>query len=87
MRHTSILLKMTIQQKIGLRIKALRAKKDLKQEHLAWQAELDRTYMNHVENGKRNLTVNSLQKIVEKGLKMSLSDFFNDPIFEVKNNK
>jgi transcriptional regulator with XRE-family HTH domain len=75
---------MTIQQKIGLRIKALRAQKGLKQEHLAWQADLDRTYMNHVENGKRNLTVNSLQKIVEKGLKMSLSEFFDDPIFEEK---
>lgn len=73
---------MTIQEKIGARIRALRKQKDLKQEHLAWQSNLDRTYMNHVENGKRNITVQSMQKIVNDGLKMSLSDFFNDPIFD-----
>jgi transcriptional regulator with XRE-family HTH domain len=72
---------MLIQKKIGIRIKALREQKSLKQEQLAWQSNLDRTYMNHVENGKRNLTVTSLEKIVVDGLKMSLSDFFNDAIF------
>lgn len=73
---------MTIQEKIGLRIKKIRLSKQLKQEQLAWQANLDRTYMNHVENGKRNLTVTSLKKIVIDGLQMSLAEFFNDPIFD-----
>lgn len=72
---------MTIQEKIGVRIKMLRLEKHLKQEHLAWQSNLDRTYMNHVENGKRNLTVTSLKKIVIDGLQMSLTEFFDDPIF------
>lgn len=75
---------MTIQEKIGARIKMIRLKRDLKQEHLAWQSNLDRTYMNHVENGKRNLTVNSLKKIVIDGLQMSLTEFFDDPIFNEK---
>jgi transcriptional regulator with XRE-family HTH domain len=82
MGHMTILLGMTLQEKIGARIKVLRKEKGLKQEHLAWQSNLDRTYMNHVENGKRNLTVTSLQKIVVVGLKMKLSDFFDDTIFD-----
>jgi len=76
-----LLLNMLIQRKIGLRIKELREKQSLKQEQLAWQASVDRTYMNYVENGKRNITVKNLEKIVKDGLKMSLSDFFNDSIF------
>ena len=76
-----ILLTMLIQNKIGLRIKALREQQDLKQEQLAWQAGVDRTYMNYVENGKRNITVKNLEKIVVDGLKLSLKEFFNDDIF------
>ena len=72
---------MLIQKKIGLRIKELREKQNLKQEQLAWQSSVDRTYMNYVENGKRNITVKNLEKIVKDVLKMILSDFFNDSIF------
>lgn len=79
-----LLLTMLIQVKIGLRIKELREKQNLKQEQLAWQAGVDRTYMNYVENGKRNITVKNLEKIVIEGLKISLADFFNDSIFNEK---
>jgi transcriptional regulator with XRE-family HTH domain len=75
---------MLIQKKIGLRIRSLRDQQDIKQEQLAWQAGVDRTYMNYVENGKRNITVKNLEKIVIDGLKMSLSEFFNDTIFHEK---
>ena len=77
-------LTMLIQQKIGLRIKEIREKDNLKQEQLAWQAGVDRTYMNYVENGKRNITIKNLEKIVIEGLKMSLAEFFNDEIFDEK---
>jgi transcriptional regulator with XRE-family HTH domain len=77
---------MLIQRKIGLRIKELREKQNLKQEQLAWQSSVDRTYMNYVENGKRNITVKNLEKIVKDGLKMNLSDFFNDSIFNEETN-
>ncbi|MEI6680082.1 MAG: helix-turn-helix transcriptional regulator [Mariniphaga sp.] len=72
---------MDIQKRIASRIKALREEKKLTQEGLAWQSNLDRTYMNHVENGRRNITVISLEKIVCNGLKMNLTDFFNHDIF------
>lgn len=77
-----IYLAMDLKERIGLRIKALRTEKNLKQEDLAWQANVDRTYMNHVETGKRNVTLASLEKIVVNGLQMSLSNFFNDEMFE-----
>ncbi len=75
---------MDLKEKIGKRIKGLREEKNLKQEELAWQSNLDRTYLNHVETGKRNITVASLQKIVVDGLKITLSDFFNHEFFKEK---
>ncbi len=75
---------MDLKEKIGQRIKGLREEKNLKQEELAWQSNLDRTYLNHVETGKRNITVASLQKIVVDGLKITLSDFFNHEFFKEK---
>lgn len=76
--------KMDLKGKIGQRIKGLREEKKLKQEELAWQSNIDRTYLNHVETGKRNITVASLQKIVVDGLKITLSDFFNHEFFKEK---
>ncbi len=86
MYYTSheILLNMDLKEKIGKRIKGLREEKKLKQEELAWQSNIDRTYLNHVETGKRNITVASLQKIVVDGLKIPLSDFFNHEFFTEK---
>jgi len=75
---------MDLKEKIGQRIKGLREEKNLKQEELAWQSNLDRTYLNHVETGKRNITVASLEKIVVDGLKITLSDFFNHEFFKEK---
>jgi transcriptional regulator with XRE-family HTH domain len=68
---------MSIEKKIGLRIKDFRNKKSLTQEQLAWEADVDRTYMNHVENGKRNISIKSLEKII-KALGVSFSEFFKE---------
>jgi len=68
---------MDIKIKIGLRIKELRAGKELTQEGLAWKAEINRTFMNHVENGRKNVSVESLQKIIA-GLDSSFKEFFSD---------
>lgn len=65
-----------INRKIGLRIKSLRAEKSVSQEELASSANLDRTYINSVENGRRNITVGSLYKIT-KALNVELKDFFD----------
>ena len=65
-----------IKIKIGNRIKELRKELGLSQEKLANNCELDRTYVASVENGKRNISIINLEKIV-KALNVSLKDFFN----------
>lgn len=72
---------MEMPAKIAHRVKELREKKDLTQEALAWRSEIDRTFMNHIENGRRNITVKTLEKIVMHGLEMTLQEFFNAQIF------
>lgn len=75
---------MDMKTKIGLRIKELRTDKNLTQEEVAWRAEVDRTFMNHVENGKRNVSVDTLTKIVCNGLETSFKDFFSADLFNGK---
>lgn len=72
---------MDMKVKIGMRIKELRTEKNLTQEAVAWNAEVDRTFMNHVENGKRNVSIDTLSMIICSGLEMSFKDFFNNELF------
>jgi transcriptional regulator with XRE-family HTH domain len=68
---------MDIKLKIAQRIKELREKRGLTQEALAYKSDVDRTYMNHVENGKRNISIINLEKIIVDGLEVSMLEFFN----------
>ena len=61
---------------VGARIKELRHAAGISQEKLAFLAGIDRTYLASVENGKRNISIINLEKIV-KALNCSLSDFFS----------
>ncbi len=63
-------------EKIGERIKHIRNSKGISQEKLALSSGLDRTYINSVENGKRNITIDTLSKITTS-LDVSLKDFFD----------
>lgn len=66
---------MDIRIKIGLRIKELRKNLNLTQEVLAFKADLDKTYVNEVENGKRNISIVNLEKIIV-ALDSTVKDFF-----------
>lgn len=72
-----------IKQILGKRVKELRDNLKLSQEALADKAELDRTFINHVENGRRNISIDNIQKIVH-ALDVSISDFFNTTEFKLK---
>ncbi|HEX8547210.1 MAG TPA: helix-turn-helix transcriptional regulator [Cytophagaceae bacterium] len=72
---------MEIQVEVAKRIKELRKEKGLTQEALAWKSDIDRTFMNHIETGKRNISLKSLQKIVVNGLEMSIATFFSTSQF------
>ncbi len=71
---------MDIRKKIGLRIKEYRTNLKLTQEALAFKAEIDKTYVNEVENGKRNVSVINLEKII-CALDATVKDFFNSEAF------
>jgi len=60
---------------VGKRIRKLRSEQGLSQEKLALRAELDRTYIAGVEQGKRNLSIKSLEKIII-ALNISFEEFF-----------
>jgi transcriptional regulator with XRE-family HTH domain len=72
---------MDIRKKIGLRIKEYRTNLKLTQEALAFKAEIDKTYVNEVENGKRNVSVINLEKIIF-ALDVTVKDFFSSEAFE-----
>ena len=71
---------MDIKQKYAKRLRSLRNEAGISQEELAFRAKLDRTYINSVENGKRNISIVNIEKIT-KALGISVFDFFNKTDF------
>lgn len=71
---------MDIKKKIGLRIKELRGLKELSQEEVANTAEMGRSFMTHIESGRRNISVETLQRILTV-LGVSFKEFFNSKDF------
>lgn len=57
------------------RIKQLRKRFGISQENLSLSASLDARYINKLENGKFNLTVPTLDRII-KAFGMSYEEFF-----------
>ncbi len=49
--------------KLGQNVRALRKMRSMSQEHLALEAELDRTYISQVERGRRNVSVINLCRL------------------------
>ena len=72
---------MDIKLKIGQRIRQLRKELDISQETLAYKAEVDRTYVTDVENGRRNVSVEILERLIN-ALEVSFTDFFNKSEFK-----
>ncbi|WP_298156176.1 helix-turn-helix transcriptional regulator [Flavobacterium sp.] len=63
---------MELNVKIGEIIKFHRLEKKLSQEKLAGLAEIDRTYMQSIEKGERNISISTLLKIARAlDIKMS----------------
>lgn len=72
---------MTIQERIGKRITQLRNAKKLSQQKFAYEADIERSYLTHVEKGRKNISVNTLDKII-KALGVSVNEFFNHKDFK-----
>lgn len=77
---------MDIQEAFGNRIKEIRQARKLSQEKLANLAEIDRTYITSVENGRRNISIQNIEKILG-ALGISYSEFFASSLFPAHNRK
>jgi transcriptional regulator with XRE-family HTH domain len=72
---------MDIKTKIGNRITALRKEKALSQEALGFESNVNRTYINDLENARKNVTMVVLERII-KGLGVTFSEFFKEGVDE-----
>lgn len=62
----------------GDRLRELRDQRGFKQEELAHRAGLDRTYVSQAEQGRRNATIVTLQKLAA-ALDTTVADLLADP--------
>jgi transcriptional regulator with XRE-family HTH domain len=65
---------------IGERIAKLRKAKKLSQQSFSYEAEIERSYLTHVEKGRKNISIDTLVKITN-ALNISLKDFFKSDEF------
>jgi transcriptional regulator with XRE-family HTH domain len=71
---------MDIKGKVGQRIKQLRTERKLSQESIAYTADMERSFMTHIENGRRNISIETLERIIT-AFDISFKDFFDSKIF------
>ena len=64
---------MKIEEQLGMRIRYLRKMKKLSIEDLALECGINRNYLCDLENGKRNPTLQMLEKIAN-GFNISISE-------------
>ena len=62
-------------EQLGMRIKFLRKSKGWSQEDLALEANVNKNYICDLENGRRNPSLDILERIA-KALNISLSELF-----------
>ena len=67
----------SIFERLGNRIKKLRAKQGFSQEELAEKAKIDLTSVSEIESGLRNPSLRTIHKI-SLALKVSLRDLFSE---------
>lgn len=68
---------MTIQEKFGHVIRTLRKEKNISQEKLALNADIDRTYISDIEKGERNVSIETAKKLADC-LQISLQNLFKE---------
>jgi ribosome-binding protein aMBF1 (putative translation factor) len=66
-----------VQKQFGSRMRTLRQTKGLSQEELAYNCDLDRTYIGSVERGERNISLVNIH-LIAAALGVSPKELFND---------
>ena len=68
---------MDIKEKFGHKVKELRENKGFSIEQLANISNVDRNYISDIEKGKRNVSIEIMEKII-LALDTDFMEFFND---------
>ncbi|VAW92105.1 hypothetical protein MNBD_GAMMA22-2349 [hydrothermal vent metagenome] len=71
---------MNIKINLGKRVKELRLHNSYSQEAFSLECGLDRTYIASLENGKRNVSIENIEKIAT-AFQLTLIEFFNSELF------
>jgi transcriptional regulator with XRE-family HTH domain len=58
----------------------LRKEKKISQQKFSYEANIERTYLTHIEKGRKNISLSTLEKII-KALEVSPLEFFNNGSF------
>ena len=77
---------MSLKKNLGLTLKALRAEKGVSQEKLALSTGIDRRYMSDIENGRRNVSLEIIEKLAAF-FEMKVSEFIQNVEREDNHNK
>lgn len=72
---------MSIKEKFGQKVKQLREEKGFSIEQLANISNVDRNYISDIEKGKRNVSIEIIEKIIT-ALDTDFTIFFNDKGFK-----
>ena len=72
---------MNIKEKFGAKAKELREQKGFSIEFLANISNVDRTYISDIEKGKRNVSIEIMEKII-LALDSDFATFFNELKFK-----
>ncbi len=76
---------MCIRKQFGTAIIKLRKERGLSQERFAFEAGIDRRYMSDIENGRRNVSLDIIERI-GNNLNLPLSELFR-VVEQVKEEK
>ena len=72
---------MNIKEKFGFNVKEIREQKGFSIEFLANISNVDRTYISDIEKGKRNVSIEIMEKII-LALNNYFATFFNELNFK-----
>lgn len=71
---------MDIKKNLGTRVKELRLHYGYSQEAFSHECGLDRTYIASLENGRRNVSIENIEKIAI-ALSLTITEFFDSELF------
>lgn len=70
---------MSLRKNLARNLRQLRSERSLSQEKLAFETDIDRSYVSLLENSRFSATIDLVEKIA-KGLKIKPLDLLADPI-------